>query len=300
MLEPGLNEKTIERKVSLEGVGLFTGQQVQVTLCPAEPGTGIIFRRMDMAGQPEIPASLQVVVPSPRCTKLDCDGAGVQMVEHLLSAVFALGISNLWIEVLGPEIPAGDGSSLFFVEALEEAGIVSQAREQRALKIQTPVYWSDGDVHLVALPAEGLRVSYTLHYPQSQLIGSQFYSFVVEPSRYKREIAPCRTFSLYEEIAPFIAKGLLKGGGLDNALVIKEDRIMNPEGARFPDEMVRHKLLDLIGDLALIGMPLSAHVIALRSGHASHVAFAKQMMAACLPREECLEVFSNPYVLENC
>lgn len=300
MLEPGLYEKTIERKVSIAGIGLFTGQQVHVDLCPAPPGTGIVFRRMDIAGRPEIPAVLQSVVPSPRCTKLALDGASVQMVEHLLSAVFALGISNLWIEVLGPEIPAGDGSSLFFVEALEKAGIVSQSKERKVLKIQKPVYWSEGNVHLVALPADEFRVSYTLHYPQSRLIGSQFYSFAVESSCYKREIAPCRTFSLYEEIAPFIAKGLLKGGGLDNALVIKEDTVMNPEGARFPDEMVRHKLLDLIGDLALIGVSLSAHVIALRSGHASHAAFAGRIVSDSLAREECPEVFSNPYVLENC
>jgi UDP-3-O-[3-hydroxymyristoyl] N-acetylglucosamine deacetylase len=300
LLESEFYEKTIQHRISVAGVGLFTGQQAHLTFCPAPPRTGIVFRRMDLPGQPEIPAALHAVVPSPRCTKLATEFASIQMVEHVLSAVFALGVNNLLIEVAGPEIPAGDGSSLLFVQALDRAEIVAQPTKRKPLKIQTPVYWSEGDVHLVALPADEFRVSYTLHYPQSKLIGSQFYSFAVDSALYRKEIAPCRTFSLYEEIAPFIAKGLLKGGGLDNALVIKEDQIMNPEGARFFDEMARHKVLDLIGDLALIGSPLLTHIIALRSGHVSHAAFGKQILLARAAKEECLEVFSNPYVLENC
>ncbi len=300
MLESELYERTVQRRISISGIGLFTGQDVDLTFCPAPPGTGIVFRRIDLPLSLDIPAALQAVTPSPRCTKLTTEHASVQMVEHVLSAVFALGIDNVLIEVAGPEIPCGDGSSLLFVRALEQAGIALQSSRKKVLKVQTPVYWSDGDVHLVALPSDEFRISFTLHYPQSKLIGSQFYSFVVNEAQYKQEIAPCRTFSLYEEIAPFIAKGLLKGGGLDNALVIKEDRVMNPEGARFSDEMVRHKVLDLIGDLALIGSPIVGHIIALRSGHASHVAFAKQLVLACSAREESLEVFSNSYVLENC
>lgn len=222
------------------------------------------------------------------------------MVEHVLSAVLGLAIDNLAIELEGPEVPAGDGSSLVFVQALEEAETLVQPTKRRYLKIGTPVYWSEGSVHLVALPADELRISYTLHYPQSKLIGSQFYSFSLQSERYKSEIAPCRTFSLYEEIAPFIASGHLKGGGLENALVIKEDRIMNPEGAKFPDEMVRHKVLDLLGDLGLIGAPILGHIIAIRSGHSSHVSFGKRLMSACLEKEEKFEEFSNPYALENC
>lgn len=300
MVEPELCEKTIQQQVSITGIGLFTGQAVQITLCPAPPGMGIVFKRMDLPGCPEIPAALDVVVPSTRCTKLAVQNASVQMVEHLLSALAAFELDNVVVEVRGPEIPSGDGSSLVFIRAIEQAGVVCQPVERRWLKIRAPISWSQGDVHLVALPAPELRISYMLHYPQSQLVGSQFYSFSLTAERYKEEIAPCRTFSFYEEIAPLIAQGVIKGGALDNALVIKGDRIMNPEGPRFSDEMVRHKILDLLGDLALIRRRVLGHIIAVRAGHATHIAFAKELLAVSLAGEERHEVFSNSYVLENC
>jgi len=198
-------------------------------------------------------------------------------VEHLLSALQGLGIQNVLVEVEGPEIPAGDGSSQEFVQLIEEAGIETLDTPLRPIQIQQPIYWSEENVHLVALPAEEFRISYTLFYPQSSLIGSQYYSLSLTPNSYKSEIALCRTFSLYEEIAPLIEKGLIKGGGLENALVIRDNHILNPGGARFPDEMARHKVLDLVGDLALLGAPLNAHIISVRSGHASNVAFAKKI-----------------------
>ena len=197
------------------------------------------------------------------------------MVEHILSALSGLEVDNALIQVEGPEIAAGDGSSQIFVDLIEEAGLVAQGEKRNLLEIAEPLYWSKGDIHLVALPSLEFRVSYTLHYPQSALVGSQFYTYSANPDRFKKEIAPCRTFSLYEEIFPFIEKGIIKGGGLENALVIKGDQIMNPGGVRFPDEMARHKILDLIGDLALIGSPIVGHIISIRSGHASNVAFAK-------------------------
>jgi UDP-3-O-[3-hydroxymyristoyl] N-acetylglucosamine deacetylase len=271
-----------------------------MTLFPAPPYSGIVFQRVDLPGAPEIPASLQYVKEWPRCTRLISEKCSVQMVEHLLSALAAYGVDNLRIQLSGPEIPSGDGSSLLFVEAIEKAGLQIQGSKRRWLKIEEPVFWSENEVHLIGLPADEFRISYTLHYPQSSLIGSQYYSFSLDhPEEYKKEIAPCRTFSLYEEIAPLIEKGFLKGGGLENALVIKGGRIMNPEGARFPDEMVRHKVLDLIGDLALIGSPIRGHVIAIRSGHSSNLAFAKRLASACQAREEILEAFANSFVLES-
>ena len=299
MPESEIFEKTFQKRVSVSGVGLFTGEKVSLTFSPAEPGSGLVFQRIDLPGSPEIPAMLSSVRESPRCTKLATESASIQMVEHLLSALSAYGIDNLRMEMTGPEIPAGDGSSLVFVKAIEEAGVLIQKKKRRYLKIEDPIYWSDGDVHLIGLPANAFSVSYTLHYPQSKSIGSQFYSFLCNAEEYKKEIAPCRTFSLYEEIVPFIEKGLLKGGGLENALVLKDDLIMNPEGARFPNEMVRHKVLDLIGDLALVGAPILGHIIALRSGHSSNLAFARKLLSACQVREECFETFANSYVLEN-
>lgn len=268
-------QRTTKKEVAISGQGLFTGEKVSLRILPASPNAGIVFRRTDLPGAPKLPAHLSFVRETPRCTRLANQDAAIYMVEHLLSALRGMGVDNAEIEVEGPEIVSGDGSSQLFVELLEKAGIEEQSAPRKFVKITEPIYFSEKEVHLVALPASDFQVSYTLHYPQSPLLRSQFYSFSLTPDRFKAEIAPCRTFSLYEEILPFIEKGVIKGGGLENALVIKGDQIMNPEGARFPDEMVRHKILDLIGDLSLVGAPILGHILSVRSGHSSNVAFAK-------------------------
>ena len=268
-------QKTLQREAIASGIGLFTGEKTTLKICPAEPNTGLVFQRVDLPEKPLIPARLNYVREVPRSTRLASEKGSVMMVEHLLSALYAYGVDNARIEVDGPEIPAADGSSKLFVELLESAGLQTQSEPRRVIRVAQPLYWSEGDIHLIALPAPEFRLSYTMHYPHSPLLKSQYYSFSLRPDRYREEIAMCRTFSLYEEILPFIEKGMIKGGGLENSLVIRGDRILNPEGARFPDEMVRHKILDLIGDLSLIGAPLLAHIISVRSGHSSNVAFAK-------------------------
>lgn len=270
-------QKTIEKEASASGIGLFTGEKVSLRILPAPANSGIIFQRIDLPGKPEIPARLSFVREAPRCTRLAIEKASILMVEHLLSALGAMEIDNVRIEVEGPEILAADGSAKLFVELIEKAGIKNQKASRTPLTILHPIYWSEGDVHLIALPANEFRISYTLHYPQSPLLRSQYYTVSLNPDRFKDEIAPCRTFSLYEEILPFIEKGMIKGGGLENALVIRNDQIMNPEGARFADEMVRHKILDLIGDLSLIGAPILGHIISVRSGHSSNITFAKMI-----------------------
>lgn len=274
---PAEMQKTLQHEASVSGNGLFTGEKVSLKICPSAPNSGLVFKRVDLPGQPEIPALLSFVRDAPRCTRLATEKASILMVEHLLSALYAYGIDNASIEVEGPELPAGDGSSQVFVDMIEKTGVIVQDMVRRYVRVSKPIYWSEGDVHLVALPSPEFRLSYTMHYPHSPLLRSQYYTFVLQSLRYKAEIAPCRTFALYEEIVPFIEKGIIKGGGLENALVVQGGRILNPEGARFEDEMVRHKILDLIGDLALIGTPLLAHVIAVRSGHSSNVAFAKTL-----------------------
>ncbi|HSX11126.1 MAG TPA: UDP-3-O-acyl-N-acetylglucosamine deacetylase [Chlamydiales bacterium] len=268
-------QKTIKREVFASGIGLFTGDKVTVKIAPAPKNYGIIFQRVDLPGKPEIPAQLDFVREAPRCTRLATPKASIHMVEHLLSALCALGVDNARIEVEGPEILAADGSAKLFVDLIETAGLQEQKAPRPIMQITEPLYWSEGEVHLVALPADEFRISYTMHYPHSPLLRSQYYSIALTPERFKNEIAPCRTFSLYEEILPFIERGMIKGGGLENALVIKDDQILNPEGARFPDEMGRHKILDLIGDLSLLGTRIRGHIISIRSGHASNVAFAK-------------------------
>lgn len=269
-------QTTIQREVHTAGIGLFTGEDVSLRILPAPPHTGIVFQRIDLPKKPELKAHLSFVRETPRCTRLSDGFTSIHMVEHLLAALSGMDIDNAYILVQGPEIVAGDGSAKLFVDLLEQAGREEQAVSRKICKISRPIYWSEADVHLVALPADEFKVSYTLHYPQSSWIGSQFYTFLVNPESFKTDIAPCRTFSLYEEILPLIEKAMIKGGGLDNALVIKGNSVMNPEGARFPDEPVRHKVLDLMGDMKLLG-PIEGHIIAIRSGHSSNIAFAKHI-----------------------
>ncbi len=270
-------QRTLLRSIEASGVGLFSGQEVRLRLCPNEEGTGIIFKRTDLPGHPQLPAHLDFIQGTPRCTVIGNGKMSIQTVEHLLAALRAYEIDSVIIEISASEVPIFDGSSLKFVEMIEQAGVAELSGYKRIVRIREPLYWSQGDIHLVALPSDEFRVSYTLHYPHSSAIGTQFYSFVLSQDRFKKEVAPSRTFSVYEEIAPMIEKGLVKGGSLTNAVIIKENQIVNPEGLRFSDEMVRHKILDLIGDLSLVPVPFLAHIIAIRSGHSSNNAFAKEL-----------------------
>ncbi|MBF5058889.1 UDP-3-O-acyl-N-acetylglucosamine deacetylase [Candidatus Neptunochlamydia vexilliferae] len=272
------HQRSLKNSVSLSGMGLFTGMKSEIKLRPAPEGTGIVFQRMDLPNKPTLPALAEYVQETPRCTILGTDNFKVQTVEHILSALKAHDIDNLIIEIEGPEIPSCDGSALPFVELIEKAGIVSQSKTKKIHHLETPIFWSKGDVHLVALPSEEFRISYTLNYPNSELLKSQFFTVHVDEETYKEEIASARTFSLYEEVVPLIEKGNIKGGRLDNAVIIKGDSVLNPEGVRYENEMVRHKILDLIGDLALVGQSFIAHVIAIRSGHFSNTSFAKELV----------------------
>lgn len=272
------HQHTIKGFASLSGTGLFTGMKSAIKLCPAPEGTGVVFQRMDLPGKPTLRALVDNVRETPRCTILGTDDFQVQTVEHILSAIKAYDIDNLLIEIEGPEIPSCDGSAMPFVELIEKAGVIAQSKTKKIHHLEAPIFWSKGDVHLVALPSEEFRISYTLNYPNSELLKSQFFTVRINEEIFKEEIAPARTFSLYEEILPLIEKGNIKGGRLDNAVIIKGDSILNPEGIRYSDEMVRHKILDLIGDLSLVGQSFIAHVIAIRSGHFSNTSFAKELV----------------------
>jgi UDP-3-O-[3-hydroxymyristoyl] N-acetylglucosamine deacetylase len=271
-------QKTLSESVSSSGIGLFTGEEVSIRICPAKSDTGILFQRVDLPQKPVLPARLEFVEQTPRCTILSKEGVVVQTVEHILAALRACEVDNALIEISGPEIPIFDGSAAPFIELIEKGGIVTQEGVKRVLRVVSPICWTKGDVHIVALPSDEYRISYTLHYPHSEFIGTQYYSFSVSQESFKKEIAPCRTFSLYEEIAPMIDQGLIKGGSLENAVIIREGVVINPEGVPFPDAMVRHKILDMIGDLSLVGVPFLAHIVAIRSGHASNTAFARELL----------------------
>ncbi len=274
-----IRQRTLKGEASLSGIGTHTGQKATVRLCPAEPNTGVVFQRVDLPGRPTIPATLQSLFDaSRRNTTLGLGNVRIHTVEHLLSAVHAASVDNLRIEISGEEPPIDDGSARIFTALIEQTGFQEQDAPRRFGKLSQPVHWSQGDTHLIALPAPHFRISYTVHYPQSSLIGSQYLSLEIDAESYKNEIAAARTFALYEEIAQLKASGLIKGGSLENSVVVRGDTVLNEGGLRFPNEMVRHKILDLIGDFSLMGIPLQAHIIAIRSGHAANVAFAKAMM----------------------
>jgi UDP-3-O-[3-hydroxymyristoyl] N-acetylglucosamine deacetylase len=274
------HQRSIRTSASLSGTGLFTGAKTEVKIRPAPEGSGIVFQRVDLPDNPILHAEVDNIRETPRCTILGNQEFRVQTVEHILSAVKAFDIDNIIVELDGPEIPSCDGSSLPFVELIERAGVVSQSATKKIYHVEVPIFWSKGDVHLVILPAEEFRISYTLNYPNSDLLKSQFYTVHVNEETYRQEIAPARTFSLYEEVVPLIEKGSIKGGRLDNAVIIKGNTILNPEGVRYKDEMVRHKILDLIGDLAIVGYSFLGHVIAIRSGHFSNASFARELVGA--------------------
>ena len=272
------HQRTIKSSVGLSGTGLFTGLSSEIELHPAPEGTGVLFKRMDLPNKPTLPALVDYVHETPRCTILGSRAFQVQTVEHILSALKAYEIDNVIIELSGAEIPSCDGSAMPFVELIEKAGVLSQGKTKKIHHLEAPIFWSKGDVHLVALPSEEFRISYTLNYPNSELLKSQFLTIHINEETYKEEIASARTFSLYEEVVPLLEKGNIKGGRLDNAVLIKGDAILNPEGVRYKDEMVRHKILDLIGDLSLVGKSFIAHIIAIRSGHFSNTSFAKEIV----------------------
>lgn len=270
-------QRTLRSKVSFSGIGIHTGQEVSMSFSPAKEGSGILFKRVDLPGQPIIPATIEYVCENSRNTTLGIKDIKIYTVEHVLAAIRAYDIDNLCIEINGIEPPVGNGSSDVFVKMIEEVGIQEQEAVIPVVKLQKPIYWSEGEIHLVALPYDGYRISYTLNYPETKALRSQYFSLLINSDSFKREIAPCRTFSLYEEVSLLIDRGLIKGASLDNAVVIKDNAIFSKEGLFFPDEMVRHKILDMIGDLSLVGFDFHAHIISIRSGHASNFAFAKKL-----------------------
>lgn len=271
-------QRTLKKPVSYSGVGIHTGKEVTIRFCPAQVHSGIVFQRIDLPGKPTIPAAVEYVQDTSRSTMIGIGACSVQTVEHVLAALSAYQIDNLCIQVTDGEPPIGDGSSKTFVELIEEAGVEEQQAVKNIVSLKHPVHFTHGQTHLVALPSNEFRISYTLHYPNTPVIRSQYFSLQITDKNFKEQIAECRTFALYEEITLLMEKGLIRGGSLENAVVIKDDVVFSKEGLRYPDEMVRHKILDLIGDLSLVGLPFLGHIIAIRSGHAANVALSKLLL----------------------
>ncbi|WP_051630497.1 UDP-3-O-acyl-N-acetylglucosamine deacetylase [Afifella pfennigii] len=262
------SQRTIRREAVLTGVGTHSGKPVTLRLCPADPGTGVVFLRRDGQGKEvAIPARSSALAGTELCTILgEPSGLSVATVEHLLAAVSALSIDNLFIEIDAGEVPVMDGSSEPFVGALEEAGIVAQKARVRAIKLVKPVRVEHGSSFAEFLPDTTRRFTVEIDF-NCAVIGRQKTSLALTPQSFKREIARARTFGHMQDVEKLWAKGLALGSSLENAVVINDGKLLNAEGLRYPDEFVRHKLLDAIGDLALAGAPIIGHYRSYRGGH---------------------------------
>jgi UDP-3-O-[3-hydroxymyristoyl] N-acetylglucosamine deacetylase len=270
-------QRTCKQRATLAGIGLHTGARVQVTLCPGPANSGILFERTDLDRRVEIPALADFVVDTTLNTSLGRDGQRVGTVEHLMAALAGCGIDNARIEVHGPEIPIVDGSSAPFVELIREAGIRQQNATRRYLHVRRPIVVRDGDKLARLSPARSFSIQYTVDF-RHPLITDQRFGLEVGERAFQKEIARARTFGFVRDVERLRALGLAKGGSLENAIVIDDYNVLNPEGLRFPDEFVRHKILDAIGDLALLGMPVIGHFEAVKSGHALNREVARRAL----------------------
>ncbi|MFB3826102.1 MAG: UDP-3-O-acyl-N-acetylglucosamine deacetylase [Bryobacteraceae bacterium] len=270
-------ETTIERPVEARGVGLHSGVPVSLRIRPAPAATGIVFLRSDLDNFP-IPASWRHVARVSYATSLMRQGVLISTTEHLLSVLYSMGIDNAYLEIDNLEVPVLDGSGQPFVALLREAGLRRYRRKRRYIRVRRPVTVEDRGKRITIVPDERFRLTCDIRFDHP-LVGRQLLEMDVTPERYAGEIAPARTFGFEYELGQMRDMGLIRGASLENALCFTRTGVLNPEGMRFPDECCRHKALDLIGDLALLGRPLLGHVIAERAGHAMHAALVARLMS---------------------
>lgn len=278
-----LNQHTLAKAVSLSGSSLHTGEKVTLTLLPAPVGHGRAFRRKDLPDEPVVRAHFANVREVERRTTLVEGPATVHTVEHVLAALSGLGVDNVLIEMDASEPPICDGSAQPFVELIRKAGVVDQGQPRAEWQITEPIHLEPkGGSIMIALPDPAFRISCTNIGPDGRF--TQFQSLVINPETFEKEIASARTFVFYEDVKPLMDKGLIKGGSLENALVIRGEQVLSKEALRFKDEFVRHKILDIVGDLALFGRPIRGHIVAVRPGHGPNselcAAIAKQYARA--------------------
>ncbi|MDG1347893.1 MAG: bifunctional UDP-3-O-[3-hydroxymyristoyl] N-acetylglucosamine deacetylase/3-hydroxyacyl-ACP dehydratase, partial [Crocinitomicaceae bacterium] len=295
-------QKTLKDTAKLSGIGLHTGEKVNITILPAAENHGFKFQRVDMEGQPTIKADCDLVVATDRGTTLEENGARVYTTEHLLAALVGMEVDNALIQIDGPEVPIMDGSSWLFVEAIEKAGLVEQNAERNYFELTENIKWEDLEkgVEFLAVPDDHYRLTVMVDY-KSPVLGTQ-HATMYNLGEFKNEISPCRTFVFLKELEFLAKNNLIKGGSLENAIVLvereqvdpaelkrlakalgKEDLDVKVEGVgvlnttklKYENEPARHKLLDIVGDLALLGRPIKGHILGARPGHAGNVGFAK-------------------------
>ena len=273
-----MKRKTIAKEVAFKGIGLHKGEEIDLRLRKAASGTGIIFKRTDLEeGKNEIKLCLENTFDLVRGTNIKNEyDAKIHTIEHFLSALYMSGVTDLNVDISGNELPIGDGSAAPFVELLEEAGTEELEDSVEEIVIKTPVHLSVGDKHIVALPYDGYKITYTIRFEHT-FLKSQMLELNLDKETYNKEVAPARTFGFDYEVEYLKANNLALGGSLDNAIVIKKDGVLNPDGLRFEDEFVRHKILDIIGDLKVLNKPIRGHIIAVKAGHALDIEFAQML-----------------------
>jgi len=284
-----LKQRTLRKTITTTGVGLHTGARVELALIPAPVDTGIVFRRTDLATPVEIPARADRVGDTRLSSTLTAGSASVSTVEHLMSALCGLGVDNLRVDVAGPELPIMDGSAGPFVYLLQSAGIVEQAAAKKFIRITSVVEVRDGDKWARFTPYDGFRLDFTIDFPHP-LFGSEHKHVVIDFAEhsYIKEVARARTFAFMHDVEAMRAASLALGGSLQNAIVLDETRVLNSEGLRYENEFVKHKVLDAIGDLYLLGRPLIGEYAAFKSGHAVNNLLTRALIA----RPDAFEVVS--------
>jgi len=263
-----LRQRTLKSLVSATGVGLHTGQKVRMSLRPAQPDTGIVFRRLDLPGAADLPARADLVGETRLCSCLVRGEVKVYTIEHLMSALYGLGVDNAYVDLDGPEVPIMDGSAAPFVLLIQQAGVEEQGAPKRFLRVKKRIVARDGDKWAALEPHEGFKLSFSIVFKHPVILKSNTELTVdFATTSYLKEVARARTFGFVHDVEDLRESGLAQGGGLENAVVLDEHRVLNAEGLRFGDEFIRHKILDAIGDLYLLGRPLLAAFSAYKSGH---------------------------------
>jgi UDP-3-O-[3-hydroxymyristoyl] N-acetylglucosamine deacetylase/3-hydroxyacyl-[acyl-carrier-protein] dehydratase len=290
---PGvLHQQTLRQAASLQGVGLHSGNRVNMTFLPAPPNTGIRFRRVDLEGKPEIEARIENVSATSRSTTISRGNAKILTVEHILAAFSGSGIDNAIVELDANEPPISDGSAREYVKMIETAGVTAQDERREVFRITSPISHQKDDTHISIFPYDGLKITCTSADSRGRF--TQYLSLDITRESWERELAPARTFCFFEEIEYLIKSGLIKGGSLENAIVIRDDAILTTEPLRFQEEFVRHKMLDILGDLALVGCAIEGHVVAVKPSHAANCEVVRQIAHQWRKPVEAAQTFAPP------
>ena len=287
-----LNQQTLNRPATFSGTGLHSGNRVTMTILPAPANSGVRFRRVDLDGQPEIEARVENVGETNRSTTLAKGNVKIHTVEHILAALAGYGVDNAIIELDANEPPIADGSSREFCKIIQEAGLVPQAEKREVFTPTEPIEMQSGETVMTLFPYDGFKLTCTSADKQGRF--TQFYSTDITPQTWEKELSHARTFCFYEEIEYLFKNGLIKGGSLENAIVIRDDAVLTTEPLRYNEEFVRHKMLDIVGDLSLVGRPVRGHLIAVKPSHAANCEFARLVVTQMHKPLRAAQTFAPP------